>query len=257
MSELWLARGLVRTLTERDLKVRYKRTFLGVGWAVIGPVVFMLVFTLFFQKAGHFATGKVPYALFSYLALVPWNFFSEAVTVGSTSLLTNIPLLNKVYCPREVFPIAATLTAAFDTLVSAGVLIILFAVYSYPPAVETLWTPLLVLVEAAFTLGMVLFVSSALVYLRDLRYVVPLIVQIGMFVSPVAYSISFIPKGLRPLYAILDPLGPVLEGFRRTVLHGQSPAWGLLGLAALSSAAWLVGGYTVFKRLETGFADIA
>lgn len=257
ISELWQARGLVRTLTERDLRVRYKRTFLGVGWALIGPVIFMLVFTLFFQKAGHFATGNVPYALFSYLALVPWNFFSETITVGSTSLLTNLSLLNKVYCPREVFPIAAALTAAFDTLVSAGVLLILFPVYSYSPSVTSLWTPLLVLIEVAFTMGMVFFASSALVYLRDLRYVVPLVVQIGMFVSPVAYSISFIPSDLRPVYAVLDPLGPVLDGFRRTVLHSQPPAWGSLGLAALSSVAWLVGGYTTFKRLETGFADIA
>lgn len=257
MSELWQARGLIRTLTERDLRVRYKRTFLGVGWAVMSPVVFMLVFTVFFQKAGHFATGNVPYALFSYMALVPWNFFSESVTVGSSSLITNLSLLNKVYCPREVFPIAAIITAAFDTVISAAVLVILFLVYSYPPAAATVWVPLLIAIEVAFTLGMALFSSATLVYFRDLRYVVPLIVQIGMFVSPVAYGITFIPKGLRPLYAVLDPLGPILDDFRRTVLHGQAPAWGLLGLAAIASMVWLVGGYVVFKRLETGFADIA
>lgn len=257
MAELWQARGLVRTLVERDLRVRYKRTMLGVGWAVMSPVVFMLVFTVFFQKAGHFATGNVPYALFSYTALVPWGFFSEAITLGSSSLISNLSLLNKVYCPREVFPIASVLTAAFDATISTGVLVILFAVYSYPPAVATLWLPLLLLVLVTFTCGMAFFSSATLVYFRDLRYLVPLTVQIGMFVSPVAYGITFIPKGLRPLYAILDPLGPVLDGFRRTILHGQSPGWGLLGLAAIASAIWFVGGYAVFKKLEIGFADIA
>ncbi|MGH9056281.1 MAG: ABC transporter permease [Acidimicrobiales bacterium] len=257
MSELWLARGLTRSLVERDLRVRYKRTFLGFGWAVLGPVVFMLVFTLFFQRAGHFATGGVPYPLFSYTALVPWTFFAEAVTVGSVSLMTNLPLLNKVYCPREIFPIAATITAAFDTAIATGVLIVLFAAYQYPPRLETLWVPLLIAVEVAFTLGFTLFCSSSLIYLRDLRYVVPMVVQVGMFASPVAYAITVIPAGLRPLYAVIDPIGPVLECFRRTVLHGLAPDWGLLGLAAVASAAWLAGGYALFKRLEIGFADIA
>lgn len=257
MTELWQARGLTRSLVERDLRVRYKRTFLGFGWAALGPVVYMLVFTLFFQRAGHFATGGVPYALFSYTALVPWTFFAEALTIGAASLMTNLALLNKVYCPREVFPIAATITAAFDTVIATAVLLILFGVYQFPPKLDTLWTPLLIAIEVAFTLGCTLFASSALIYLRDLRYVVPLIVQIGMFASPVAYGISVIPASLRPAYAVIDPLGPVIEDFRRTVLHGLAPDWGLLGLAAIASVAWLVGGYALFKRLETGFADIA
>ena len=257
MSELWHAREMIRTLVERDLRVRYKRTILGFGWAVLGPVVFMLVFSVFFQRAGHFATGGVPYALFSYTALVPWTFFSEAATLGSASLIGNTPLLNKIYCPREVFPIATTLTAAFDAAVSTIVLVVLFLIYQYPPAVETFWVPLLILVAGAFTLGFTLFTSSVLIYLRDLRYVVPMVVQVGMFVSPVAYGLNVIPIGLRPAYAIVDPLGPVLDDFRRTVLHGMAPEWGLFGLAAAASAAWLVGGYALFKRLETGFADIA
>lgn len=257
LDELWRARGLIRTLVERDLRVRYKRTLLGFGWAVMNPVVFMLAFTLFFQRAAHFATGGVPYALFSYLALVPWTFFATTVSAGSGSLLSNLSLLNKVYCPREVFPIATALTAAFDALISSAVLVILFAVYAYAPAVQTLWVPLLLAVEAAFAVGVALFFSAALIYLRDLRYVVPMVVQIGMFATPVAYGIDVIPRDFRPAYAVLDPMGPVIDGFRRTVLHGLSPDWGLLGLAAAASAAWLVGGYAVFKRLETGFADIA
>jgi ABC-2 type transport system permease protein/lipopolysaccharide transport system permease protein len=257
MIELWRSRGLVRTLVERDLRVRYKQTILGFGWAVLGPVALMLVFTIFFQRAAHFATGGIPYALFSYTALVPWNFFSEAVSVGSNSLLVNVSLLNKVYCPREVFPIAATVASGFDTIMSTLVLVVLFGIYSRLPALATLWAPVLIAVEVAFTLGFVFFASSVLVYLRDVRYVMPIIVQVGLFASPVAYGLDVIPKAFRPLYAVLNPLGPVLDSFRRTVLHGLAPDWGLLGLAAAASVAWLIGGYTLFKRLETGFADIA
>lgn len=257
LSELWRSRELVRTLVERDLRVRYKQTVLGFAWSLLGPVMLMLVFTLFFQRAGHFDTDHVPYALFSYMALVPWTFFSEGVTLGSFSLISNVTLLNKVYCPREVFPIAAMATALFDTLVSSAVLIVLFGVYEYPPKLAALWVPLLIAIEVVFTLGVSLFASSVLVYLRDVRYVVPLAVQIGMFVSPVAYGFNVIPPHLRPGYAVLNPLGPILDGLRRTVLHNQAPQAGLLGLAALASVVWLVGSYRLFKRLEIGFADIA
>jgi ABC-2 type transport system permease protein/lipopolysaccharide transport system permease protein len=257
MTELWQARELTRTLVERDLRIRYKQTVLGFGWALIGPVVFMLVFTVFFQSAGHFATGGVPYALFSYTGLVPWTFFATAVTMGSTSLITNLMLLNKVYCPREVFPIATIVTSAVDAAVATLVLLILFAVYGYPPAATSFWVPVLVLVEVVFTLGITLFASAVLIYLRDVRYIVPLVIQVGMFASPVVYGINVIPLGLRPLYAIVDPMGPIIESFRLTILHGRPPDGGLLGLAAAASLVWLVGGYLIFKRLETGIADIA
>jgi ABC-2 type transport system permease protein/lipopolysaccharide transport system permease protein len=255
--ELWQSRELARTLVERDLRVRYKQTVLGFGWSVVGPVSFMLVFSLFFSRAGHINTGGVPYPLFSYVALVPWSFFSEAVTVGSISLITNVTLLNKIYCPREVFPIAATVASAFDALVSTSVLLVLFAIYRFPPKLTTLWVPLLIVVLVICTLGITLFAASVLIYLRDVRYVVPLAVQVGMFVTPVAYALSVIPAHLQPLYAIVNPLGPIIEDFRRTVLNGYAPQWGLLGLATLASVAWLFGGYAVFKRLEIGFADIA
>ncbi len=257
LGELWQSRELTRTLVERDLRIRYKQTVLGFGWSIIGPVTFMLVFTLFFSRAGHINTGGAPYPLFSYIALVPWTFFSEALTLGSMSLITNLTLLNKVYCPREVFPIANIVSAAFDALVSTLVLFVLFAIYRYPPALTTLWVPLLIAVLLAFTFGVTLFATAVLVYLRDVRYVVPLVVQIGLFATPVAYSLSVIPARLLPIYSVLNPLGPVIQDFRRTVLYGLPPQWGLLGLAALASLAWLLGGYAVFKRLETGFADIA
>jgi ABC-2 type transport system permease protein/lipopolysaccharide transport system permease protein len=257
LGELWQSRELARTLVERDLRVRYKQTVLGFGWSVVGPVSFMLVFSLFFARAGHFDTGGAPYPLFSYVALVPWSFFAEALTIGSISLITNVTLLNKIYCPREVFPIAATAASGFDALVSTSVLLLLFAIYRYPPALTTLWVPLLIVVLVVISLGIALFAAAVLIYLRDVRYVVPLAVQVGLFVTPVAYSLSVIPAKLQPLYAIVNPVGPVIEDFRRTILFGFAPQWGLLGLASLASVAWLLGGYALFKRLEVGFADIA
>ncbi len=188
---------------------------------------------------------------------MPWTFFAEALSLGSASLLTNMTLLNKVYCPREVFPIATIAGAAFDALVSTLVLFVLFAIYRYPPKLTSLWVPLLIAVLLAFTVGVTLFCAAVLIYLRDVRYVVPLAVQVGLFATPVAYSLTVIPARLLPFYAVLNPLGPVIQDFRRTVLYGLAPQWDLLGLAALASVAWLLAGYAVFKRLETGFADIA
>jgi ABC-type polysaccharide/polyol phosphate export permease len=257
LGELWQSRQLTRTLIERDLRIRYKQTVLGFGWSVVGPVTFMLVFTLFFGRAGHFNTGGAPYPVFSYIALVPWTFFAESLALGSASLLTNLTLLNKVYCPREVFPIATIAGAGFDALVSTLVLFVLFAIYRYPPALTTLWVPLLIVVLLTFTLGVTLFSAAVIIYLRDVRYVVPLAVQVGLFATPIAYSLTVIPARLLPPYAVANPLGPVIQDFRRTVLYGLAPEWGLLGLAALASVGWLLGGYALFKRLETGFADIA
>jgi ABC-type polysaccharide/polyol phosphate export permease len=257
MVELWRARGLIRTLVERDLRIRYKQTVLGFAWAVITPVMLMLVFTIFVQQAAHFATGGVPYALFTYIGLVPWTFFASALSQGGLSLISNLALLNKVYCPREVFPISSMITAGFDATVSTLVLVVLFAIYRYPPALATLWLPLLLAIMVVFTLGVTLVCSSVLVYLRDVRYVLPMVVQVGLFATPVAYSITFIPAGLRPAYAFVDPMAPILDSLRRTVLHGLPPEWSLLWIAALASCLWLVAGYFVFKRLETGIADIA
>lgn len=255
--ELWRARGLIRTLVERDLRIRYKQTILGFAWAVITPVMLMLVFTIFVQRAAHFATGGVPYALFTYIGLVPWTFFASALSQGGVSLMSNLALLNKVYCPREVFPISSMITAGFDAAVSSLVLVVLFAVYRYPPALATLWLPVLLAIMVVFTLGVTLVCSSVLIYLRDMRYVLPMVVQVGLFATPVAYGITFIPAGLRPEYAFVDPIAPVLDSLRRTVLHGLQPEWNLLWIAAVASFLWLVVGYLVFKRLETGIADIA
>lgn len=257
LAELWRARELVRTLAERELRARYKQTVLGFAWAVLIPVLYMVVFTLFFRRVADVQTGDVPYVLFTYVALLPWTFFSNSAALGGMSLLTNLALLNKVYCPREVFPLASVVVAGIDMAVATLVLGVLFGATTFAPKGTTLWVPVLFAVQVAFTLGVVFLVSSIVVYLRDLRHLINIALQIGLFATPVAYSLSSIPESFRHLYCLANPLAPVIDGYRRTILYGQPPEWGLLGLGAITSCVLLVGGYITFKRLETGIADVA
>jgi ABC-type polysaccharide/polyol phosphate export permease len=244
-------------LAERELRARYKQAVLGLAWALITPLALMLVFTLFFNRAVEVETGGVPYPLFAYLGLLPWTFFSTSVSQGGQSLIQNIPLLNKVYFPREVFPIASVGVAGLDTLVALLPLGGLFAIYGFVPRATSFWVPVLLLVQVAFTLGMTLIVSAIVVYLRDLRHALPVLLQIGLFATPVAYGIDFVPDSFRTLYVVLNPLGAVIDGYRRTVLRGAAPDWGLVLPAAISAVVLLVTGYLLFKRMETGFADVA
>jgi ABC-type polysaccharide/polyol phosphate export permease len=255
--EVWHARELVRTLAERELRARYKQAVLGLAWALITPLALMLVFTLFFNRAVDVKTGGVPYPLFAYLGLLPWTFFSTSVSQGGQSLIQNIPLLNKVYFPREVFPMASVGVAGLDTSVALLPLAGLFAIYGFLPKATSFWVPVLLLIQVAFTLGMTLIVSAIVVYLRDLRHALPVLLQIGLFATPVAYPIGFIPESLRVIYVVVNPLAAVIDGYRRSILQGLGPDWDLVVPAAISALVVLVVGYLVFKRLETGFADVA
>lgn len=258
LRDLWRSRGLIRTLIERDLRVRYKQAVLGFLWAILTPFVLMVVFSVFFQRVAKVDTHGAPYPLFAYLGLIPWGFFSSCVSSGGTSILRNISLLNKVYCPREVFPVAAVGVTVADTAVSLVMLTVIFGIYTVaPPPEALLWVPPLLFVLVAFTLGVMFVVSAVVVYFRDLVQAVPLILQLGLFATPVAYGMEFIPERYWTIYAIVNPLGPVLDGLRRTLLFHQSPDLALLVPAAISATVWLAVGYITFKKLETRFADVA
>lgn len=255
--ELWQARELIRSLAERELRARYKQAFLGLAWALITPLALMVVFTLFFNRVARVETNGAPYALFSYLGLLPWTFFSTSVSQGGQSLIQNIPLLNKVYFPREVFPTASVAVAGLDSAVALAALGGLFAIYGFLPKVTSLWVPVLLLIQVAFTLGVTYLVSAVVVYLRDLRHALPVLLQIGLFATPVAYGIDFVPESYRTLYVVLNPLGAVIDGYRRTVLWGLGPDWDLVLPASISAVVVLVAGFLLFKRMEKGFADVA
>ncbi|NYI07459.1 ABC transporter permease [Allostreptomyces psammosilenae] len=255
--ELWGARELVRALAERDLRARYKQAVLGVGWAVMTPLLLMTVFTLVFSRVARVDTDGVPYPLFAYLGLISWTFFMTSVNQGAMSLATNLSLLNKVYCPREVFPIATLLVAGVDMLISLGVLALLFAVLTTAPAVTSLWAPLLLLIQIAFTLGVALILSVLVVYLRDVRHLLPVVMQIGLFATPVAYRLDSVPEAWRLPYVAVNPLGGVIDGYRSAVLYGHAPDAALTTTAAAGALTVLVLGYLLFKKLETGIADVA
>ncbi|HEX2699139.1 MAG TPA: ABC transporter permease [Acidimicrobiales bacterium] len=257
LSDLWRARELVRSLTERQLRARYKQASLGVAWAVITPLVYMIVFTLFFNRVAEVDTGGAPYALFSYIGLLPWTFFSTSVSQAALSLVTNMSLLNKVSCPREVFPLSSVASAGVDTAIATLVLGLLFVVTGYAPRATSVWIPVLALIGLAFTTAVSLVLGVLTVYLRDLRHVLPIFLQVGLFATPVAYGIEVVPANLRGVYSALNPIAPVIDGLRRAVLEGHAPRTGLVVIAALSSAVQLFVGYRVFKRLETGVADVA
>lgn len=256
VGELWHKRHLVAILAEREYRVRYKQALLGSAWTILTPVFLMLAFTVFLQRVADIDTGSAPYPLFTYLGLIPWMFFSTSLTQGGNSLVLNVSLLNKVYCPREVFPIGSMVVAGFDSVISTSVLVVLFLVYGYPPSAEAYWLPVLLVVQVMFTLGLTLVFSAAIVYIRDVRHGLPLLLQVGLLATPIAYGLDDVPAGLRPIYVVLNPLAAIIDGYRRTILFGMPPRAGLLALAAGSSTVILLVGYAVFKRLESGIADV-
>lgn len=255
--ELYASRGLVRSLAERELRARYKQAILGFVWAILSPLALMAVFSVFFNRVAKIDTGGIPYPLFAYLGLIPWSFFSTSVSQGGLSLVNNVALLNKVYCPREIFPLASVGVAVVDSSIAVLGLCGLFVIFTEMPHATSYWVPVLLAVQFAFALGVALVVSSVVLFVRDLRHALPLILQLGLFATPVAYGLEDIPADVRPFYVAINPLAAVIDGYRRTVLEGLPPRFGLLGIAAASSFLILGIGYVLFKRLEAGFADIA
>jgi ABC-type polysaccharide/polyol phosphate export permease len=257
--ELWAYRELVMTLAERDLRVRYKQAALGLGWALLTPLLLMGAFGFIFTKFGNVHTGGVPYPIFAAVGLVPWTLFSTAFSRGGTSLVQNIPLLNKLYCPREVFPLSSLALALADALASLLVLALLFPILNYAPHWELVYSPLLFAILLLFTAGVTMAVSAIVVYVRDLQVLLPMVVQFGLFVTPVGYGSKAIvsTEAGAIIYAAVNPIAAVIDGLRRTILHGQAPLLWPTVAATVSSVVVLSLGFMIFKRLEAGLADIA
>jgi ABC-type polysaccharide/polyol phosphate export permease len=257
LREFWGARRLAWTLAERDIRARYKQAFLGVSWAVVTPLIMMVAFNIFFKRVAKIDTHGAPYPIFSYLGLLPWQFFSGSIGSGGYAFITDSQLLNKIYCPREVFPLADIMGAAVDMAISTAVLGVLFVLFGFLPHGAATWVPVLLLIQIAFTVGVTLGICGLFVYVRDLKQVVPIILQLGLFATPVAWGLESIPSAWRGLYCAVNPLGVVIDGYRQTILYGNPPQWDLVVFAAISSTIYLVAGYSLLKRLEVGFADVA
>jgi ABC-type polysaccharide/polyol phosphate export permease len=255
---MWRAREITRSLAEGDIRTRYKQAVLGFSWALLNPLVLMIAFTVLLPRVANIDTQGAPPSLFSYMGLIPWTFFSGALSNAVNSIVGNINLINKVPCPREVFPLAGVVESAFDASLSLLTLCLLFAITAYPPKITTLWVPVITIVLIAFVVACSILLAVLVVYVRDLRSALPLALQFGIFVTPVAFGFEqFVPEQWRAVYSIVNPLGPIIDSYRRTVLFGQGPDFLYLSLAALSSGALLFGGYWLFKRVESGIADVA
>jgi ABC-2 type transport system permease protein/lipopolysaccharide transport system permease protein len=255
--ELWKNRHLLRSLVERDLRSRYKQATLGLVWALVPPVSLLLVFVVLANRLTDIDTKGTPYALYAFIGLLAWTFFSSGINGSSNSLVSNSSLLNKVACPRELFPLGTIAVAAVDTCIAALVLPILFIVNETAPQPASVYAPLLIVIEIAFTVGVGLMLSVLVVYIRDLRHAMTLVLQIGLLLTPVAYGFDEIPSQWRWVYSLVNPLGPVIDGYRRTILQNEPPQWLYTGLGALGATAFLVFGFWLLRRLEGGIVDVS
>jgi lipopolysaccharide transport system permease protein len=254
--DLWRYRELFYFLAWRDILVRYKQTAIGIAWAVIRPLLTMVVFTVVFGKLGKFPSEGVPYPILVYAAMLPWQFFASSLSDASGSLIGNANLISKVYFPRLIVPASAVITSFVDFLIAGVIMLALMAWYGFWPDWRVVTLPLFMLLAFAAAMGAGLWLTALNVKYRDFRYVVPFIVQFGLYISPVGFSSSVVPEKWRLLYS-LNPMAGVIDGFRWALLGGKTTLY-IPGLAIciLIVAAVLASGIRFFRKTERTFADI-
>jgi lipopolysaccharide transport system permease protein len=253
--ELWRYRDLALQIATRDITVRYRQTALGAAWAILQPVGFMVVFSLFFGSLAGVSSDGLPYPLFSLAAMVPWTFFANALLLGSDSLVTNSALVSKIYFPRIFMPAGVVVAGFVDLGISLVILIVLVLAWGLAPSAAILALPVLIAIAAAAALGTSAALSATNVRYRDVRYVVPFAIQMWLFATPVAYPSSLIGEPWRTLSA-LNPMVGVVEGFRWATLGSGDAPLDLIAVSAASAVIILVAGLAYFDRVERGFADV-
>jgi len=257
LPELWASRDIILTLAERDFRAQYKQATLGVMWALLAPMAMLFIFTVIFSRTQVYGIAGIPYPIFAYIGILCWNFFAQALGTGGNSLLSNNALMSKTQFPRECFPLETVLVTALNTVISWIPLAVLFVVYGFVPAATSVWVPLLMVIELIFTIGVTVGISAMIIQMRDLVQVLPIVISLGLFVTPVIWQFDKIPPEWQLVYGFVNPLGPVIDDARRTILLGLSPSWGPLLAAGLGAVSYLALGYWLFKRYEVNFADIA
>jgi lipopolysaccharide transport system permease protein len=255
--DLWRYRELFLILAWRDLSVRYKQTIIGILWAILRPLLTMVIFTIIFSRIAKLPSdGSAPYALMVFAAMLPWSLFSSSLTESSNSLIDNTNLISKVYFPRLIMPAATLITAFVDFLISFVILIGMMIYYQFAPGWHMLLLPFFIILALLASLGPGLWITALNVKYRDFRYVIPFVVQFGLYVSPVGFSSKVVPEQWRMLYS-LNPMVGVIDGFRWCILGGDSPVYlpgFLLSLAIITVFLYL--GVSRFRRMEKTFADL-
>jgi lipopolysaccharide transport system permease protein len=255
LSELWRYRELAYFFAWRDVKVRYKQAALGAAWAILQPLLTMVIFTLFFGRLAGIPSDGVPYPLFSYSALLLWTYFAVVLGQGGQSLVSNSNLITKVYFPRVALPASSALSGLLDFAVGLGFLVILMAYYGVQPGWPLLLAPLFLAGLVLFTLGVSMFVASLNVWYRDLKHAVPFLIQMWLFVTPVIYPTTFLPKRLQTLMAF-NPLAGIIEGFRACLFPGRALDPMLTAVSLTMALVVFMAGLVYFRMTERAFADV-
>jgi lipopolysaccharide transport system permease protein len=255
LAELWAYRELLYFFVWRDVKVRYKQTLVGAGWAVLQPLLAMTVFTLFFGLLAKIPSDGLPYPVFYFCALLPWMYFAGALTTATNTIVDHQRVITKVFFPRVLLPVSAVLAGLLDLAIGFVLLLGMLAYYSIGPTWAMLWLPVFVLLALATALGVGLWLSALNALYRDVRYVVPFLVQVWMFASPVVYPASLVPVEWRWLYG-LNPMAGVIEGFRWAVTGGGEMPGSTLLASSVAVLLILVSGLFYFQRMESQVADV-
>ena len=255
LRELWSYRELLYFLTWRDIKVRYKQTLIGFAWAIIQPLFMMIVFSLFFGTLAKVPSEGIPYPLFTYAALLPWTLFANGVTIASNSLILGANLVQKVYFPRLLMPLASILSPLVDFAIAFVVLVGLMLYFGYYPQVTMLWILVFLLLELMLALGVGLWLSAINVEYRDVSHAVPFLVQLWLFASPVVYGTTFVPERFQVAYGLINPMVGIIDGFRWAILGTERPSHLIFASVAIIIVI-LVSGAFYFRRREKAFADV-
>jgi lipopolysaccharide transport system permease protein len=255
LRELWGYRELLYVLTLREIQVRYKQSVLGIAWALLQPLLLMLMFTLIFSVLLKTPSEGVPYPIFSYSALLFWTFFSSSLSRAIPSIEANAGLIKKIYFPREFFPISSVLAAGFDLIIAAFIFLGMMFYYHVNFTVNILYVIPLLIIQTIFTTGVCFIFSALNAYYRDVKYALPLIVQLWLYATPIIYPMSLIPQRFWKFY-LLNPMVGIIEGYRNALVKGTAPDGFYMGVAAAGAVFLFIVGYLYFKRIEMTFADV-
>jgi len=255
LRNLYINREILYQLTLRQIKARYKQTVFGILWAVFRPLFLMIIFTIIFSKMVKVPSDGIPYPIFSYCALLPWQFFSTSFSSATSSLVGSSSLIQQIYFPREIFPVSAVIAAFFDFLIASSIFIVLLVGYKVHITFYVFYAILLLIIQVLLIMG-VSFLGAALnVFYRDIGHALAFIIQIWMYATPIIYPLSIVPEKLMPFY-LLNPMAGIIDGYRKVIIQGLPPDWQYVGISASVTLILLFFSYKYFKKVEMKFADI-
>ena len=254
--ELVRYRELLFNFTIREIKIRYKQTLFGVGWAVLQPLAMMVIFTIIFSRFLNLESEQFPYPIFSYSALLFWTFFSTSISFGPNAMIRMAELIRKIYFPREIIPISSILAAFVDMMIASVIFFVMMIAYRVAFGWSLLYIPLLLLIQITFTVGVVFILGSLNVFYRDVRHGIPFLVQLWMYATPIVFSMDVVPEKLRYWYVAVNPMASLIDSYRKVILHGVAPNFRYIMASVPLIMVMLVFGLWFFKKVEGHFADV-